>query len=371
MFSIIRKYFVLDIIVIFLFVALSGNAFAYDISEKFTVEGTLTGVYQYGDLDIDDVDDADRGAVVFDLGTNFHPTEKDEFQITLSFAAGNGLNYMELFSLAPYADDLEDDLKDINGRNRDYLLEAWYKHTFKFSEDVSLGLTGGIIDATAYIDDNSFANDEVAQFMNDSFVNNPLANLPSYDIGGVADLSISNLSLKGLFMSSKNEEDSEYNYYALQLAYKLNTDIGEGNYRIYGFTTNDKFTASDGADEKNLMGVGISIDQQVSKIIGIFARLGWQDDSAIIDHDQIYSGGINLNGDLWGRKDDVFGVGYSYLNGADNGEIDKTDAFEAYAKFKVSDFSDVTVDFQYISDNMRRDQNQDGLIYGMRVNAYF
>ena len=71
------------------------------------------------------------GSAVLDLGMNFHPTDNDEFQVTLSFAAGNGLNKNNPFSLVPYADDLEDNLKNINGRNRDYLLEAWYKHTFK------------------------------------------------------------------------------------------------------------------------------------------------------------------------------------------------------------------------------------------------
>ena len=135
---------------------------AYDLNEKLTIEGTLTGVYQYGDFDFEGIKDTGRGSGVLDLCINFHPTDKDEFQITLSCAAGNALNTIAPFSLVPYSDDLEDDLKDINGRNRDYLLEAWYKHTFALSKDVSLGITGGIIDATAYIDDNNFANDEVA-----------------------------------------------------------------------------------------------------------------------------------------------------------------------------------------------------------------
>jgi hypothetical protein len=36
--------------------------------------------------------------------------------------------------------------------NRDYLLQAWYKHTFTFGENHTLGLVGGIIDATDYLD---------------------------------------------------------------------------------------------------------------------------------------------------------------------------------------------------------------------------
>ncbi|MDI6890298.1 MAG: carbohydrate porin [Thermodesulfovibrionales bacterium] len=347
-------------------------ALAYDVNEKLSIEGTLTGVYQYGDFDIEGIKDTDRGAAVLDLGVNFHPTESDEFQVTLSYAAGNALNPIVPFSLAPYADDLEDDLKNINGRNRDYLLEAWYKHTFTFNKDTSLGITFGIIDSTGYLDDNAFANDEVAQFMNDIFVNSTLANLPSYDLGGVAELDISSFSLRGLAMSSKNEEGREYNYYALQLGYKMDTPMGEGNYRIYGFTTNKRFQNWDETDEESLQGFGISADQKLSEILGVFARLGWQDDkAAAVVHDAVYSGGLNINGKLWGRENDEIGLGYAYLNGADRAEIDDTNAFEAYAKFKISDFSDITFDVQYLNDNMKIGEDNKGVIYGIRLNAYF
>jgi porin len=300
--------------VIFLVVLAPILASAYDLNEKLSIEGTLTGVYQYGNFDLEGIKDTGRGSGVLDLGVNFHPTDKDEFQITLSYAAGNGLNTIIPFSLIPYADDLENDLKDINGRNRDYLLEAWYKHKFTLSKDVSLGITGGIIDATGYLDDNNFANDEVAQFMNDIFVNSALANLPSYDLGGVAELDISNFSIRGLMVSSKNEEGKEYNYYALQLGYKLDTPMGEGNYRVYGFTTNKRFQNWEETDDENLQGFGISADQKLSEIIGVFARVGWQDDKAIIDHDAVYSAGLNINGKLWGRENDEIGLGYAYLN---------------------------------------------------------
>jgi hypothetical protein len=306
-----------------------------------------------------------------DLGVNFHPTDKDEFQITLSYAAGNALNTIVPFSLVPYADDLEADLKNINGRDRDYLLEAWYKHTFAFSKDVSLGITGGIIDATAYIDDNNFANDEVRQFMNEAFVNHKNVNLPSYDIGGVAELNISNLSIRGLVMNTKNEEDRNYNYYALQLGYAVDSPLGKGNYRIYGFTTNKRFDKWDGAGEDNLQGFGISADQQLSPIIGVFARVGWQNDAAIIEHEAAYSGGVNINGKFWGRENDEIGVGYAYLTGADKSNVDSTNAFETYAKIKMAKFSDISIDVQYINDNLKHDEDRKGFIYGVRVNTYF
>lgn len=359
----------------FLIFALPVIVLSYDVNEKLSVEGTLTGVYQYGDFDVKGVDDSDKGAAVFDLGVNFHPTENDEFQITVGFGAGNGLNSVNPFSLAPYADDLEDDLKDINGRNRDYLLEAWYKHTFRISENMSLGMTGGIIDATAYIDDNNFANCECSHFMNEAFVNHSNVNLPSYDLGGVIELNVSNFTIRALAMNTKfesgDDEFTNYNYYAMQAGYKLSTAMGEGNYRIYGFTTNKRFQCPDKPEKDNLQGFGISADQKLGEILGVFVRASWQDDEAVIIHDEIYSGGVNINGKLWGREEDEIGIGYAYLDGACSSDLDNTTAFETYAKFRMTSFSDVTLDIQYIKDDMKDGKDRDGVIYGIRMNAYF
>lgn len=63
-------------------------ALVYDLNENLSIEGTLTGVYQHGNFDIEGMDDKGRGAGVLNLGVNFHPTDSDEFQITLSYAAG-------------------------------------------------------------------------------------------------------------------------------------------------------------------------------------------------------------------------------------------------------------------------------------------
>jgi hypothetical protein len=350
-------------------------AYAYDVNDKLNVEGTLTGIYQYGSTNINKIKSVDRGAAVFDLRVNYHPTEQDEFQVKFGFGAGNGLNYIGLFSVAPYAGYLEDDLKNINGRNRDYLLEAWYKHTFKFSETVALGITGGIIDSTAFIDDNAFANDEVAQFMNEVFVNHKNVNLPSYDLGVAAELKISKFSIKGVMMNTKYEAGGDdfknYNYIALQLGYTLETSLGEGNYRLYGSTTNKKFLDCKGKEEESLKGIGISLDQKLGEIAGVFIRASWQDDAAAIDHNTIYSGGLNINGKLWKREKDEIGIAYAYLHGDDKSDIKSTNVFETYVKFKLYKYSDITLDLQYINDKIRGEDDRNGVIYGVRANAYF
>ena len=106
---------------------LISNSYAYDITDKFSIGGVLSGAYQYQGVDGDD--NKGRGAIPFQPEFSFRPTEQDEIFTGFGFGAGNGLNGVTDFNLAPWAADLEDDVKDINGRNRDYLLTVWYKHT--------------------------------------------------------------------------------------------------------------------------------------------------------------------------------------------------------------------------------------------------
>jgi len=331
------------------------SGWSYDINEKLSVEGTLNGVYQYVSFnDNVNIDNTGRGAAAVELGINFHPTEKDEFQLTLSYASGNALNSINPLSCAPYADDLEDDLA--NGNN---LLEAWYKKTFDLPQGISLGLTFGIIDATGYIDDNAFANDELAQFMNEVFVNNPLAGLPSYDIGGVVELGVDSLSVKALMMNTEEDGDN-YDYYAFQVGYTLKTPLGEGNYRVYGFATSNK--------SKDLKGAGISIDQKLTEKVGVFARFGYEKNGS---KEKFGSGGVNINGKFWGRESDEAGIGLAYIDPEGDSS---TLVGELYAKFQLFEkediASDITFDFQYIK-NTQNNTDQTGTFYGVRWNVSF
>ena len=301
------------------------------------------------------VSDTGRGAAILDIGINFHPTDNDEFQITYSFAEGEAINGIEAFSLAPFADDLEEDLSDINSSDRYNLLEAWYKHTFNISEQSSLGITAGIIGSTGYIDDNEYANDEISQFMNDIFVNNTLANLPDYDVGAALEFESGLWSVKAVAMESENDDRNDYNYYAIQIGHHVTTRWGQGNYRIYAFSTDDEFVDSDGMGEDNLIGYGLSIDQQINESIGVFARLGIQDDEVPVDHDEMISFGISIAGNNWNRPDDTLGAAIAFLDGASksSSDIKNTKAFEAYYRYVFSDYFDLTLDAQWVEDDLR------------------
>lgn len=345
---------------------------AFELNEKLDMDILLTGVYQSGFFDNTDVGDKDRGATVADFGVNFHPTKEDAFEVTASYANGNALNNIVPVSLRPYDDDLEDDLKNINGRNRNYLLTANYKHTFTLSEESSLGITGGIIDSTEYLDINAFANDETSQFMNQAFVNKSIANFPTYDYGAAGEWEISkSWSLHGIWMNSKNDIGNTYNYYGGQLGYHIDSFLGEGNYRLIAFITDKKFPDPEETSLESLWGVGVSLDQKLTKKVGVFSRFGKQDDKAAVTWDALVSAGLNINGKLWKEAEYEAGLGYAFLDGPSNGDIDQTHAIETYIKIVILERFDITLDIQYIEDQLRGDQDPSAFIVGGRLNVHF
>ncbi len=360
---------------------------AYEINEKLSIEANLTGVYQWLDQRKGNFKDEDRGSEVVDGKIIFKPTAKDEFSLRASFAKGNGLKKLSPFKLSPNADDLRDDLHDINNRARDHLQELWYAHTFNLPANSTLKTTLGIIDSTAYVDQNRFANDEITQFMNEALVNNPLANLISYDYGIAVEWSKGSLGLTFVGMQSKMEEHEDprfskklYNYYTAQISYHLETPLGEGNYRIFTFTTNKRFPDWENEKKKTLRGCGVSLDQDLIKDkLGLFARVGFQDDDAQIDYKSMYSLGLNYRFFFFGGKKLELGVGYSFLKApSKNEELKDTRALEAYLSIPLYEkeklfATHLTFDWQWMKDKLRDEENPEnkGHIFGVRLNFGF
>jgi porin len=360
--------FRLIILLIFDLTILIPKSYAYDITEKFSIGGVLSGAYQYQSADGDD--NMGRGVVPFQPEFSLRPTDRDEIFAGFGFAAGNGLNGATDFNLAPWSADLEDDVKDINGRNRDYLLTVWYKHTFEFGKNNALGLTGGIIDSTAYVDENAFANDEYTQFMNEALVNSSNGFFPSYDIGGAVEWEIGNWDITGVGMNiGENDDGNNYNFFAGQIGYKLNTSLGEGNYRLIVDGTSEQFLDEDG-NKKGRLAVFLSFDQELGSIFGAWIRFGWQDDKALINYDALFSGGLNITGKWYGRENDNIGIGYAYLNGKN--DFDYTQVAEVYWRFVLNDYFAVSADAQYMQDEFDSDEDDiDGFILGIRGTVEF
>ncbi len=348
---------------------LSFPALGYEITDKFSIGGVLAGGYQYQWADGDD--NLGRGALPFQPEMSFQPTMQDEIFARLGFAAANGLNEVTDFNLAPWAADLEDDVTNINGRDRDYLLLAWYRHTFQFSNTNSLHLTGGIIDSTDYIDENAYSNDEYTQFLNEALVNGPNGFFPSYDIGGAAEWEVGNFDITGVAMNvGENDDGNNYNFFGGQIAYHLSTPVGYGKYRLIFDTTSKEFLNEDRDEKERRIGAFLSFDQELGEIFGAWIRFGWSDDAAFIDYDTLYSGGLNITGKWYGRKKDNIGIGYAYLHGQN--DFDYTRVAEIYWRVMFNDYFAATADLQYMKDKFTTDDDDvKGFIGGIRLTAEF
>jgi porin len=366
-----RRFLILWIVMLAV-VSHGTNALAIDITDKLSIEGVLAGAFQYQDLsDAPDFTDTGRGALPFQPEISFRPTEKDELFALLGFARGNALNDVLPFVLRPWAAPLEDDVKNINGTSRDYLLTAWYKHTFEFGEKHSLALTGGLIDATDYLDNTVYSEEEFTQFMNEALVNGPNTFLPSFDIGGALEWGMGDWAFEGVVMRvNENDDGNPFNFYGVELHYRLETSLGKGNYRLLVDWSSADFLDPEGVFPERRSSILLPLDQELGENLGLWIRVGWGDVKAAVDSAYIYSGGIHIKGKLWGREEDNIGIGYAFLGGG-NKELDKTQVAEAYVRFVLHRYFALTLDVQYMRDELKSGGGPKGFIYGVRMAVHF
>jgi porin len=359
-------------VIVFTFLGLTPFTLAYEVNEKLSVGGVAAGVYQYQDLIDNNVGkDIGRGALVFQPEALFTPTEKDELFVKFGFADGNALNNISPFFLNPWAADLEDDVKNINGRNRDYLLTAWYKHTFDLPKDSTIGLTGGLIDSTDYLDQNAFMGDEYTQFMNQAFVQSASAFLPSYDWGGAVEFEAGDLVIRGVGMAiGENRFGIANNFYGVMVSHVFETKLGKGKYSIGANITTEDFLSPDGTSKERREIIIFNGDQKLGDTVGGFIRMFHGSDAAAVNYDTALTGGIYLKGHTWGRPKDNAAIAYGYLYGG-NLDIDDTHVAEAYVRFALHKYFGLTLDVQYMRDNYKAGDDIKGFIYGVRAVAEF
>ena len=367
---------------------LGQEALAYDVTERLALGGTLAMATQCQQVSgAGDENKCGGGAALMpDLTLNL--TDRDQVYLLFDFALGNDLNADSPFALAPWAASLEEDVKDINGSNRSYLLVATYSHDFQFADDHALRFTGGILDTGAFLDQNAYASDENTQFMNVAFANSHSSYLPTYDPGGAMEWRYQDWTLTALGLNGEENEAGEpFSYYAAGLAYRLGTAWGEGNYRLMYFTTTPDFAATPGAGLDRAEGAVLSLDQELGNGWGVFLRLVWQGDALLGDYIAGYTGGLNVLGTAWGRARDNLGLALGYLEGPagapspggggpmdappDEPSLASTWIGEAYYRFVATDWLALSADIQYMNDRYRAGEDVRGWVFGLRATLDF
>ena len=118
-------------------------------------------------------------------------------------------------------------------------------------------------------------------------------------------------------------------------------------------------------------GISLNLEQQLTDTLGAFFRAGWADGNIepwdFTDIDRTVSGGVSINGKLWGRPDDTIGIA-GVVNGINNDHIAFLNAgglgiligdgqltnystekiLEAYYSYALTASTRLTFDYQYL-----------------------
>jgi hypothetical protein len=265
------------------------------------------------------------------------------------------------------------------------LLEAHYTHEFF---DKTLNITAGKAQSLLFMDGNAFANCEKKQFVGKPFVNNSVLDSESeYTPLLGAELKPSELlafSLLGTSSSRPNVEGtpledtakSKYDnvfstpFIGSQLTLSPKFGELEGNYRLYGWWAGYNHSKLDadrnavaGQKDKG-WGLGLSADQQLSRMIGVFGRLAWNNDEVYVVEWEA-SGGLSLKGLVPARDEDVLGFGVAALLPSSRYAQDDPEwHFELYYRIAVTENLAVSPDLQVVA-NPGGDSNNDPVFAGM------
>jgi high affinity Mn2+ porin len=266
-------------------------------------------------------------------------------------------------------------------------------------QDVShIEITAGEISVIDIFDKNAYAGDPTTQFMNWAFVGNEAwdypANALGYITGFAGELYEPDWALRyGMFQvpaqaNGLGEDQAFLDAWGMVTEFEHHLSIRShpGSIRLLTYLNRAHMGSYDEAIDSPIRpanivatqayrykyGVCLNLEQELMKDVGLFSRLGWSDGHnqawVYSDVDRSASMGVSLNGDLWKRPDDTYGIaavisamshrhqqfledgGLGILagDGALNYGLEK--AMEMYYNFKVYKSLHLTADYQYVID---------------------
>ena len=271
--------------------------------------------------------------------------------------------------------------RDINNTDANIpITELWYEH-YLFNKQLTLN--AGKMDPANYLDQNEYAFNECTQFLGRIFRNSPAIEWPNDNTLGASMTIVPEivpyLALNASYFNANNTYKDIFDkpFISTQItfmpakAFKLDENIWNGNYRFYwwynGLEHSKLVTVgesnADVCKEKNT-GFGLSFDQMLTDVFGVFARLGWErHDINIVSTNPnaaplegTWSCGAQMTGKHWNRKDDIlaFAIGQAlpskkYKDAGVAGTGGAAEGhFEAYYNMKVTKNLSISPDIQWI-----------------------
>ena len=346
--------------------------------ERINVDLSVAGVAQdVVDADKEVLRDKDKGyaAVAVDVALSSDISKQDRTFVLLEMGSGKNPE-SEIASFSGIIDEalsmvpVETDDGDVR------ISEAWYEHDFLF-QGGKARLRFGKIDITTDFDGNAYAVDENTQFISPVFVNNIAVEWPDYAFGSMLWVETKSFDFGLGYADANGEWDDilDYPFLIAQATVRLTPWGRPGNYRIYAWYNGEKHDELKGHGTDQGYGIALSFDQEVFEGVGVFLRYGWQNDD-IYEYDQALSFGLSLSGNLWGRKDDTFGLGFgiAFLSSDYEDLLEKREGkdaedeyhLEIYYKFQINDYLALTPDIQWTDNPAGYDDHDDFWVFTLR-----
>jgi hypothetical protein len=244
-------------------------------------------------------------------------------------------------------------------QNEVNIREAWLR-TELFSQ--RLAISAGRLDLTNYFDRNAVANDETTQFVSDGLVNNPMLGLATNGAGvaGVFDPKNGFAFKAGLQQSNTDATNLSQALYTLaEIDYVARPPgLSEGNYRVW--FRNDNSTA------RNRRGGGVSFDQKLTPIFGLFGRYGTADAEGGRDH--FYSTGFQVQNGVVFNPLDFWGVGYAETS-LKTGDRERLG--EGYYNFQISEKLRLSLHLQHVFETPAGTKSVGFILPAIRLQARF
>jgi hypothetical protein len=145
--------------------------------------------------------------------------------------------------------------------------------------------------------------------------------------------------------------------------------------------------------DKNKYGIGLNLEQELSKDVGAFMRVmktdGRTETYAFTEVDNSFSGGFLIKGDAWSRADDTLGVsfmqnqlsvdrrkyleagGISYFIGDGSLSYKPENIFEGFYSFGIHKNTWLTFDYQHIENPAYNAARGPVNVYAFRLHSEF
>ena len=227
-----------------------------------------------------------------------------------------------------------------NANSKDLYIEVIYHHELFFYNRLNIDL--GKFGIGKHFDKNTYADDTSTQFLTGSFVSNGTIESLGDRLGLRANYTLDRFDIDyGYFGSIDNTFDND-GFNILQINYKPSK---KENYRIYGWMDNRNKIFISKEDEpkqkSKTFGIGVSLDREINKQIGIFARFGYKNPYIQTKSPSLlWSGGTQINGLLLSRTNDTIGlaIGQIYASNSTKKHNKHPETqIELYYKLVISD----------------------------------